>query len=1098
MRDLIKFVNMGRLSRNTANGLAYILALVVSMAMPPDVLGHGYLAVPLSRNMYSRLYDPDATKEYTPNQLSAGGVAVVSAGSTLTWPFGAYSVCGNRADDPNPRWMVPRPIQATYYEGDIINITIGITADHRGRFAFRLCPTTNVTNTCLNANWLTRADPVRPGDRYWYLTDKTRADGSALVTLQSLGGYSNVPTYTLRYRLPAGVTCDNCVLQWWWPTANSCTLPCVPEDPDFNPASGPNSCNVQKLGICGSSPALFPEEFWNCADIRILPRGAASSPPSPASPSPKPAPTAATPPTSFPPPSPSPKPSPPLLSPSPSPKAVMPPPAPNPSSPTTCSTTGYCAGKAAGLYANPCDSTCATYIQCGNDVTYLMTCGSGLVFNPGPKYCDWPYNYKCPAVSPSPSPAPSPVVSSPSPPPPKPSPSTNPSPSAASPPPKSPPPTPSPKPTSYPSPAPNSPPPAETPPPPIRLPPPSPSPLPPIRLPPPIPSPLPPIRLAPPSPSPLPPPVPNPSPTTCTTTGYCGGKAAGLYANPCDAACVTYIQCANDVTYLKTCGSGLVFNPGPKYCDWPYNYKCPAVSPSPAPSSSPSPLPSPSSSPAPPPLVRPSPPLLSRPSPPPTSSPAPNPSPSPTPSPGPNPSPSPSPTPAPPAGSYKVVGYLETWRWYQQGSVPPSLTAHLPKLTHINYAFISISYSPQYDTYYLDFTDPWADVGACLTGTGTCPASCLSLNATCGGSNLGMIPTVKTTGATCPTGCFNRGGGSSNRICNTVLSGMSWPLQACGHVAYVQNFISKSAPNVRVLLSVGGWYDSNYFSMATAPAYRSRFIDSIVDFMDLFKFDGVDFDWEYPGFEHGGQPPYGMSDYGSPDDVRDCSATTCTYGSRLQDGANYVAFLQDLRSRLNGRRSWRGQPFLMTMAGPSGTDKLNKMTLSSICAQLDWVNIMTYDLHGPWDTTTGHQSALSDPSGDPLTVSAVVAQYVARGCPKSKIVVGVPFYGRSFAGVQAGPDTTLPGYNQPFTGTAADPMPMQKTIAALGYRTVYENARNASYAYDATSKTFITYDNEAAVAAKAAYVKREGLAGVMAWALGQETPQLWTALTSGL
>ena len=56
---------------------------------------------------------------------------------------------------------------------------------------------------------------------------------------------------------------------------------------------------------------------------------------------------------------------------------------------------------------------------------------------------------------------------------------------------------------------------------------------------------------------------------------------------------------------------------------------------------------------------------------------------------------------------------------YNQGNVPPSLTSYVSKLTHINYAFSTVSYSPQYDSYYLDFTDTWADIGACLTGS--CP-----------------------------------------------------------------------------------------------------------------------------------------------------------------------------------------------------------------------------------------------------------------------------------------------------------------------------------------------------------------------------------------
>lgn len=88
--------------------------------------------------------------------------------------------------------------------------------------------------------------------------------------------------------------------------------------------------------------------------------------------------------------------------------------------------------------------------------------------------------------------------------------------------------------------------------------------------------------------------------------------------------------------------------------------------------------------------------------------------------------------------------------------------------------------------------------------------TCIALNATCPGSNLALAPTTKTASpAACPTGCYNPSGSSGYpRRCNTVAPDMSTPLRACGHYAYVQQFIKNSAPSVRVLISVGGWYDS--------------------------------------------------------------------------------------------------------------------------------------------------------------------------------------------------------------------------------------------------------------------------------------------------
>lgn len=80
----------------------------------------------------------------------------MSGGFSRLWPRGLYGVCGDRHDDPAPRWMVPRPVSAVWVEGQEVELLVGITADHKGRFAFRICPSTNATEACFEQNWLTR------------------------------------------------------------------------------------------------------------------------------------------------------------------------------------------------------------------------------------------------------------------------------------------------------------------------------------------------------------------------------------------------------------------------------------------------------------------------------------------------------------------------------------------------------------------------------------------------------------------------------------------------------------------------------------------------------------------------------------------------------------------------------------------------------------------------------------------------------------------------------------------------------------------------------------------------------------------------------
>lgn len=341
------------------------------------------------------------------------------------------------------------------------------------------------------------------------------------------------------------------------------------------------------------------------------------------------------------------------------------------------------------------------------------------------------------------------------------------------------------------------------------------------------------------------------------------------------------------------------------------------------------------------------------------------------------------------------------------------------------------------------------------------------------------------------------------------------------------------------------------FTPASSDKYRSKFIDSIISFIQTFGFDGIDFDWEYPGFEHAvshpqmcsnkgppplpalflatlqqhtisltilltcscflapssshlqGQPVFGQTDSGSPDDVRDCSKENCAYPDRKQDGVYFSKLVTELRTKLAPLRTASGEPYLMTMAGPGGSDKLAKMDLAAVCGALDFVNIMTYDLAGAWDITTGHQSALFGSSKD-ASIDAIVSAYVAGGCTPSQLNMGVPFYGRTFLGAQPGPNPSLPGlgasFDKPQTSAASESvaMPSAQQVQALGYTTYWDANAQASYAYSADSKTFITYDNEQAVRAKTEYIQSKGLGGAMVWALGLEYPALWQTLAQGV
>ncbi|KAI9293868.1 hypothetical protein K502DRAFT_335530 [Neoconidiobolus thromboides FSU 785] len=200
--------------------------------------------------------------------------------------------------------------------------------------------------------------------------------------------------------------------------------------------------------------------------------------------------------------------------------------------------------------------------------------------------------------------------------------------------------------------------------------------------------------------------------------------------------------------------------------------------------------------------------------------------------------------------------------------------------------------------------------------------------------------------------------------------------------------------NTKVSISIGGWTGSKYFSpMAADNNKRKQFISNTVAFVDKFNLDGVDLDWEYPG-RNGND-----GNIVSP-----------------KDTANYLLLLKDLRTALNNKlltAAVRVQPF----DGPNGP----LMNVREFVPLFDWVNLMCYDLNGPWETTTGPIGGLNyEPDrGAPFSVKQAVRDWSNAGFTYNKLVVGVPFYGFS-VGVDVDMTTTnqyqkvtnnsLPGY----------------------------------------------------------------------------------------
>ncbi|CEM18690.1 unnamed protein product [Vitrella brassicaformis CCMP3155] len=290
-------------------------------------------------------------------------------------------------------------------------------------------------------------------------------------------------------------------------------------------------------------------------------------------------------------------------------------------------------------------------------------------------------------------------------------------------------------------------------------------------------------------------------------------------------------------------------------------------------------------------------------------------------------------------------------------------------------------------------------------------------------------------------------------------------------------------PQLKILMTVGGYTLSRHFSTCmSTPENRAAVINSTVELIRRADLDGMNFEWLFPG---GGGDTHIPS---SPD-----------------DWVNYITFLKELRQTFNANQDNKHLDISIT-AGVAPLEVRNNTPISELCAGsfLDFISLLTYDLHGPWDNITDYDSPLHADPDDPtvgkelLTVEDVVQHYIAFGCDGEMINVGLPLYGRVYSGVQQGPDKD--GLYQPFLAAGNGTRQQEPGILAYwdiaanympstsGFTRHYNNKTRVPYLYkppsspnDTLGGTFVAYDDDHSLKDKLALAVEHGVEGLTLW-----------------
>ncbi|MBN9141764.1 MAG: chitinase C-terminal domain-containing protein [Micrococcales bacterium] len=314
----------------------------------------------------------------------------------------------------------------------------------------------------------------------------------------------------------------------------------------------------------------------------------------------------------------------------------------------------------------------------------------------------------------------------------------------------------------------------------------------------------------------------------------------------------------------------------------------------------------------------------------------------------------------------RVIGYFTSWRTGADGT-PRYLASDIPwtKLSHINYAFAHI--------------DGAGKVSVNQTADGN-PATDMTWPGVAGAQ---MDPAYPYTGH------FN-----------------------------LLNHYKTQHPGVKTLVSVGGWAetggyfdvngarvaDGGFYTLTDQSARIEAVADSAVAFIRQYGFDGVDIDYEYPTSN---------AKAGNP---LDASFSDARRGTLF---AGYQTLMKTLREKLDRAGAADGRHYLLTVAAPASGWLLRGMEVMQVTQYLDYVNIMSYDLHGSWNQYVGGNAPLYDNGADPeLAAAGVYGAYAGIGylntdwayhyfrgsMPAGRINIGVPFYTRGWTGVTGGTD----------------------------------------------------------------------------------------------
>lgn len=352
----------------------------------------------------------------------------------------------------------------------------------------------------------------------------------------------------------------------------------------------------------------------------------------------------------------------------------------------------------------------------------------------------------------------------------------------------------------------------------------------------------------------------------------------------------------------------------------------------------------------------------------------------------------------------EIIGYYPNWQWYDRAKLVKPSTIAYSKYSVINYCF----FKPELNGT-ISNTDTWADE-------------------------------------------------------NLLQGQINWSTNPVSY--YPNTSIIDLAHNAgtKIYVSIGGWtLSDNFPTIAASSTLRAKFASECNRLIKFYKFDGIDIDWEYPGYAaHSGTPA---------------------------DKVNFTLLLQQIRDSLNTLGTLHNKTYGLSACFSADQVKMQDIQWNNVVPLLTMINVMSYDFFGAWDCVANHNSPLySTSTGDPTfnLNSAFLKLTSFYNVPASKINLGVAFYGRSQMGATALYQATNCNENAViFSDDLGTPLYYNIVKNMNLFNRYWDNVAQVPYLLGKSSTsangTFVSYDDKQAIGLKASYIKSKNARGAIIW-----------------